>query len=309
MPVLQFDICTPRTARTFELKGKDGKLTFRRRIEYEVELSWDDGSTDFSTVSEPEVISAPGLPLVNYSVYEFNGKIIPYLQCTSKKATQTKRLSRWRVACDFDSQPQEGGEGDQQPQAPADPQDIAPKVESSSETIDRIAYTDISGDPILTPTGNFFQTPMTRPVTLTVLTITQYETGWTDDLVAARNGRANSGTYRGKAAHTWRIFSVSAKPTQVNGIDCHQVQYVLKHNPLPEGWKETRALIDTHHLKSVSVGGTPKMKKFPFLDTLGQPTTGWLNADGTIRPRSQGLEFKEVKVLEEIAFSFLPNTA
>ena len=198
MPTLQFKI-SPSRARKFSIIGGDNKIKLRRRVEYDVELSWDDGSTDFSTVSEPEVLAAAGLPKVNYSVYAFNGKIIPYLQCSGKSATQIpKRLRRWRVSADFDSKPREGSEEDQEPVDPAAPETFAPKVETSSETIEIVADKDIHDKPIVSPSKTLYTTPIMRPVSLTVLTITQYELGWTDDKIALRNRAVNDAIYRGK---------------------------------------------------------------------------------------------------------------
>ncbi|WP_339739235.1 hypothetical protein [uncultured Maricaulis sp.] len=303
MATLLFDVEPTRKERKFSIKGKNGFITMRRQLEYRVVLRWSDGSTDFSEVSEAEIVAADGLPKVYRTTYEFNGFIIPFLLCTGKTARQTDTLHVWRVLCDYDAPARKGDEIDLVPQAPAAPGTITPDVTVRSEVIPQVIYADIDSKPCLTPTGNFFETPFTTPLPITVLKIKQYETGWTDSNITSRTGRTNDATWRGEPAYSWRIDSISATPTTINGTDCHQTEYELRHTPLSWGWRDHRALIDTHYLKDVS--GT--MKKFPFIDKAGQLTTGWLNTDGTIRPRASGLVYDDWEPLEEIAYSFLAN--
>jgi hypothetical protein len=301
MPTLLFDVDPTRKSRKLQIKGSPNGITVRRQIEFIVYLRWDDDSTDFSDVSEAEVIAADALPKVLSSTYEFEGLIIPFLLCTGKSAEQTDSLRVWKVKCEYDSLARPGSEWPVGPVPPQDPLDIVPDVTSSSEILPYVIYADINSKPCLTPTGNFFETPFTAPLPITVLKVKQYEVGWTDNNITARTGRTNDAVWKGEPIYSWKIDEISATPTTINDIDCHQVEYTLRHNPVSFGWKERRALIDTHYMKDV--GGTPK--KFPFLDKAGQPTTGWLKLDGTIQPRSAGLVYDDWENLEKIPFTFL----
>lgn len=296
---LTISVETARRGRSFTIKGKGGQITLRRKLIFNVHLS---GLTDYSVVSEPEILAADGIPQVNHTPYQFGGKFIPYLLCTSSKLIETNSLDNWKVECNYD-----GGIPSQSffsapVDPPDDPEDLDPQIERSVELIPLHVIKDIDGDPILTPTGNFYAEPAVKLWPILTLTVKQYENTFTDDDLTSRTMVANLNSFRGDDPYQWRITDVKQEETTIptTGGDqaTNQVHYILQRNTLSDGWRETRALIDTHYLKTA--GG----KKLPFLDG-GQPTTGWLKADGTIQPRSSGLVFAKHKILFETAWPFL----
>lgn len=300
-----YSVSKPRQARSFTIQGNDGKLKLRHQIEFLVEVTATGGSS-LANLSELEVVTASGLPIVNYSVYVYNGYFIPYLLCTSKKAEQNaQRAAQWKVVCSYDSDSLKGNEADQQLEPFALPEDVTPRVEVSSEVLEEVVLVDRSGTALKTPARSLFQEPFYKPLSIVVLTITQYETGWTDDNIAAREHHTNSDIWRSDPAWRWKITSVSATPTAVNGVACHQVKYVTKLHPNATGWKESRALIDTHYLVN-NGGAASTWPRRPFLSN-GQPTTGYIETDGTKRASGASFLFEDYEILDVIAYQTFLN--
>ena len=297
----------------FRAKGSDGNISIRHRIVHNVHLSYDDGSTDFSGVSDVEVITAPGLPIINRSVYRYGNIIIPYLVCRGKNPKETGSRARWVVECDYETDGQVEPQVQQLKESVAE---IPPKITRSVEVIDQIAFKDRQGKPYALPTGTNFSEPGVYPVGCTILNVSQYEDGITDDDLEARIRTVNKDQFRSKDPYSWVIESIDSDPATVPLIggdhETNEVSYTLKHNPLPHGWRDTRGLVDTHHMYPLASGGKVKVV---FNDGGKHWIKGWENTGDDQNPVwepggerqsvQDGLLFEQYEFLEEIPWPFL----
>lgn len=309
---MSWNVSKARRGRSFAYEGGEkNTLRMRRSLEFDVEYLGDNPQL----VSEPAVMAAAGLPKVNYSTFEHGGRFVPYLLCKRKSAKQNPKVNRrWLVTCDYESDPKEGDEQDEE-QELTEPMSITPKIATSTEVLPIAVYRDFNDKEYVTPARNKFEDAAHREDTITVLTITQYELGWTDAKARARNRRVNLAEYRGEDSYKWKIEDVAASPTEIYGFQVHQVTYTLKLHPGTNGWRDERVAVDTHYL--VDKNGV--MVKRPFL-SLGQPTTGFINVGdpddaaapvrGTRRDPADGVAIDTFEFLEKLEFNdFLPPAA
>ena len=215
-----------------------------------------DPDYDLGTVSPFDVAAAPGVPRVNETVYYRNGLIIPWLVCRSKNVRRDpQNLGVWHVQCRYDTgnanDTQEGNNAPITP--PASLTAITPRVESSLGEVQRVLYTDKSetAKACLTPTKNMFDQPFVERLATLQLRITQYEASITYEQMMERKLKVNENTYRTKVRYSWLITEVEASEVTVQLAGgptvAALVTYTLELSPLTYGWKDERALLDTHH--------------------------------------------------------------
>ncbi|QDV56520.1 hypothetical protein [Rosistilla oblonga] len=285
----------PRRGLTGSIVGDDkGKLKVKNQLVYRVKVDDPDEAKDCTYF---DAITASGLPIVNLSVYSIGNLWIPYSICRSKSAKQDQANIRyWDVTCDFESPKSEGGEQDHQPQEkPESVDDVQPKIEYSSETIEVVAWKDIDGNEILNPVGEHFAEPTMRPVTLVVANLTFYAETFAWSNIADHGSHANAGPWNGKPRYSWLITDVNRSPAKIpiagdpgdpeaeppvpptpdSELEVVQVSYTVKYNPLEHGWRESKILNGTKFRSAV--GAAPQI----YMDDKNDmPTTGFLDADG-----------------------------
>jgi len=290
-----------RSGRTMSFDGSGDKLKITWEIVFHVLVVdpdpllpsyYDAGASEF------EIMTAPGLPITNASVYVFDGKIIPYVICRKKTAKQSsKNAALWEVSCSYDSGDVENNkESDNQPQdPPVDVTDITPREEVTIEFEERVLYKDKADKNVLTPTGNFYAEPLVEQLPILVIKLTQYEASITYQQMLDRSKKANEATYRTKPRYSWMIDSVEAVDVKVlttgGEVTAALVTYTLKYNPRTNGWKEDRLLVDTHFY-AVDGGGViildgtqPRKVAFTDIQSFGN-TTGFIDATGKYKSGS-----------------------
>lgn len=280
-----------RTGREMGYTASGDSVSLDWSTSYSVEVT-DPGNGSFNAATDVDpydVLTASGIPVVNYSIYSFGGKIIPFLICKSKKAKQDpNRAARWTVTCKYKATVKTSSEeSDNQPiSPPVALTDITPKVVPEYGETEKVLYVDKDSEPILTPTGNYWAEPSVERVPTLTLKITQYESSITDAQVLDRKLKVNSGTYRTFPRYDWIIEDIEPVEVSVTlsggATDAALVTYTVAYNPSEYGWKDDRALIDTHYID----GGDTK----PFLDgELRSQTYGFVTAAGAKHPGSEPL--------------------
>lgn len=303
---LTYDVNELRDNRSIGFTGSNDQLSIDWTTSYSVDVT-SDVAFDFSTLSEYDVITASGLPIVNRSVYLSNNKIIPFVICRDKKGKQDpKRKQRWTVACKWKGIRKAGGSesGDAPIAKPNALADITPKVVSELGEIERVLYTDKSSTPkpILTPSGRYYSEPAIERIPTLTLKISQYEASITYATMLARKLKVNSGTYRGEPRYDWLIEDVEAVEVDVElaggTTSAALVTYTVTHNPLLYGWKDDRALIDSHYLD----GSVFK----PFMDgELRSISQGFVEIDGAKKTGTTP-DYDQFETYDDIDFdSFL----
>ena len=96
-----------------------------------------------------------------------------------------------------------------------------------------------------------FDQPFVERLATLQLRITQYEASITYEQMMERKLKVNEATYRTKVRYSWLITEVEASEVTVQLAGgptvAALVTYTLELSPLPYGWKDERALLDTHH--------------------------------------------------------------
>lgn len=297
-------------------EGRNQKMTFAG-TEDSLSVTWHQDyyvdiqgpQNQIADVDPYDVLTLPGVPIVNRSIYYARNKIIPFVICRNKTAEQTaEKLGRWKISTQWNSSTKSNNkESDNSPQTPpAALTDIAPRVVPLLGAKDRQLYTDLDDVFYITPTNNEWEEPLIQKVPLLTLQITQYEPSITYEQMLARKFVMNSATYRTKPAHTWFIEEVAANEVAVQLASgetiCAQVTYTLSYDD--DKWTEKRPLFDTHYMQGGSIAD-PDSQKLPFLDTL-QNGKGYINADGTKRSSQSGApDVAEYRAQKTSDFSFL----
>lgn len=295
------------SGRSIGFTGTKDQLTITWTTQYAVDALSDTLPFDYGDVSPYDVITASGLPVVNRSVYFVDSKIIPFVICRDKKAKMNPKLkSRWVVTCKWQGIRKAGGsESDDQPiSPPAALTDITPKVVSELGEIERVLYTDKSSTPkpILTPSSRYYAEPAIERIPTLTLKISQYEASITYDQMLERKLKVNSGTYRSQPRYDWLIEDVEAVDVDVElaggTTTAALVTYTISHNPLLYGWKDDRALIDSHYLD----GSVFK----PFMDgELRSINQGFVEIDGAKKTGTTP-DYDQFETYDDIDFdSFL----
>lgn len=236
------------------------------------------------------------LPKANLTMWETGGKINPFLICRDVSFKQNRsRLLRWEVTT--------GWKGKYAPleSKPAAITDISPEVTIELGEMQRVMYADKDNVPILTPTGNWYEEPAMERIATQILTIKQYENYVSYDEMAERKFTTNKVGYRGKAIGSWLIEQIEGHEVdvQLSGgtTTAALLTYTLLHNPLPQGWKDQRALIDTHYYNSNG-------DKVEFTEGLLKTANlGYVDEDGNKRDSQTGVpDYQEFRIFDERNF-------
>ena len=258
---LTYTICQTRSEQAGFNKGSArDALSINWSVTFRVEVT-DPANPDLdgSDVTAVEVAYAPGLPIVNRTVYYHNGLIIPYLVCRDKQVTRNETNPLWfDVTCRYDTG--ERGDNTEQDNTPQTPPnaltDIVPREEVALGMQERVLYVDKSETEkvCLTPTRNFFDEPFIENIPFIQLRITQYEAFISYENKRDLCWKTNETTYRGEVRYDWLITNVEATEVQVQlaggPTTAAMVTYSLSHSPRLYGWKDDRALYDTHHIEN-----------------------------------------------------------
>lgn len=310
---ITYDVCTRRTENAQMSKGSQrDALRIAWNVTLDVYVS-DPENPDFQPgdVTTIDVLFAPGVPIVNRTVYYQNGLIIPFLVCRDKTATRDpSNASHFIVNCRFDTGTANNNtEGDNQPQTPpAALTSIAPREESQLLEEERVLYVDKSSSekPCLTPTRNLFDSPFIERLPVLELRITQYEASIDYQTMLDRKFKVNEGTYRTKPRYSWLITEVDATEVEVQLAGgptlAALVTYTVQLSPFDYGWKDQRALIDTHYLDETD-GDKKKAHRDDELDTY---TIVKVDFFGYKIPDQSGKpDYGEWETYDTIDFSFL----
>lgn len=280
-------------------QARDG-LDVTWNVEYTLEVS-DDADPEFTgeTVTAVEAAAAPVLPRAGKSVYYENGVVIPFLVCTNKTARRKEGHRRL-----FDVQVNYSGNGDQAGPPPINVSDIAPQVEYIVDERQELTHTDVNGKKCLTPTGNMYNDSFMKRFGGKVRKVTQYELSLSHNQMAARMLAANSTGYAGEPIYSWLITAVEARDVEVtlqSGLtDAVLVSYTLRHTTLPHGWKENRALIDSHYLMLANDLGT---KRAHFDKELRSYSSVVLNPDGTKAADQNVPQYDQWELLNKLDYA------
>lgn len=279
---ISFGVEELRTNREISFNGKGDQVAVEWTLEHRVVASVT-GSDSLADVTEFDASQATGLPIVNRSIYysENSGKIIPFFICRSKRGRRNdKKISNWTFKSTFKSFENNPSESGSTPEDPPDAlTDITPKEQPFLEETERVLYQDLASTPkkIQLPSGAYFSESVRRRVPIFGLKLTQYEASLSYDDYVDRRFKFNDDTYRSKDAHSWIIENIepSEATVQLSGgsTTAVLVTYTLLHNPLPEGWKRSLALIDYKHLVSgkfvPNMEGNPLTASLCFVDDTG----------------------------------------
>jgi hypothetical protein len=303
---ITFAVRERREGRKFGQRGRGDQIdiTWNREFYVDVTATGGDAVTD---ANDYEVATATGLPLVNKSIYEVDGKIIPFVVCRAVTLDRDAgRLDRWIAKASYTSQVQSGNAlADNQPiTPPVAVTDITPRETGSFGEIERVLYTDYSAvpKPVLTPLKHFYAEPLLEPISTLIVKITQHEATTSYATLRGRRKRCNDDTYRTDAAYTWLIQEVEFQDVTVTlsggATDCSLVTYTLEYNPMTNGWEDERVLIDTHYLD----GG---VRKAFADDELRTEDYGFITSAGAKKAGSTP-DYEQFRRFQDIDFdSFL----
>ena len=274
---------------------------------------------DIATHSAYDVLNATGIPIVGKTTYSTGTKILPYVVCRDKTAQQNpKKLSRWTVKAKFSTPPARSGgsgaggatEAENAPIAlPASITDIEPVQSVSLGEREEVLYwekylfaeNDFPKNCALTPTGNWWSSPVMERRPTFRLKHTQYEASITYEEMIERKLRVNRNSWNSKNTLMWLIQEVEAQEVSVElqsgstdaamvtyTIDLHPDNELNDNDPQKYGWMEVRALFDTQFFeqkKDDEEGG--KLRAFQS-DVPGKPNAGYIDINGNKRDSQEG---------------------
>lgn len=287
--------------------SENNEATADLQTDFLVQVSDDaDATFDPRDIDETDVLNNATLPAVNRTSYVTSGgRIIPFMICrglTCKRDQESFGL--FHVSAKYKNLTFSGfGQGGPVPQdPPAAITNINPQIKVTFGGVERVLYIDKSSTPkaILTPTKNFYSDPAIEKIPTKILQISQYEPGTTtyDDLLG-RKFKVNDTTFQGDARYDWLITDVEGTPATVvlsgGPANVALVTYTIVHSPFLYGWKDDRALVDTHYFDANG-------NKIAFADeSMGALSVGFVSvtgarkAAGTLVPdRDQFETFDEI---------------
>lgn len=287
-------------------KGSKQELKVSFSSDYFVDVS---GYTSTSEIDALNVGNATGIPVVNETIYEVDGKILPFLVCRSKDTSPiSDNLSRWIVNTKWEPVAPGGASGSASMSPPANLTDITPIVKQDLGETEKVLWIDknsVTPKPAsITPTGNFWDEPVMERIPTLQLKISQYESSISYQTMLDRKFTVNNATYRSKAAHQWLISDVEASEVKVKlasgYVTAALVTYTLDLSPHDYGWKRERGLFDTQY-----IDGAGKKKLF-VNDIPGAHSVGYIESDGSKRADQTGEpDYIQYQVYDETSFSFL----
>lgn len=310
-----FTVTEVRSSGGLKFAGTDDKMKIEWSREFRVDVTASGGDVA-EDVSEYDVLTATGIPVVNRSVFYRNGQIIPFVICRDKSAKPFKDArSKWTVTATYRSEDANQDESSNDPQdPPLALTDITPSEEPSLGMIERPLYVDKADTPIKLPSGHMYPEPILEKVPTLRLRITQYESSITYEQMLERKLKTNDATYRTKAAGMWLITDVEATEVdvQLSGgeVSAALVTYTLELSArqyydtgtssfVDAGWQVPLARVD-----NVVNDGTGKYDPF-LLDNARSASLAFVESDGTIL--GDGLtgppEYDVYEVQDSIDFS------
>lgn len=260
-----FTVTELRDSGGLSFQGTDDKMKIQWSRKFRVDVTATGGDVA-EDVSEYDVLTASGIPIVNRSVFYRNGQIIPFVICRGKDAKPMKdNRARWIVTATYRSEDANQDESSNQPQdPPAALTDITPSEEPSLGQFEKVLYVDKNGTDIRLPSGNMYTQPVVEMVPTLQIRITQYESSITYEQMLERKYKVNSSTYRTKGAGQWLISEVEATEVDVvlsgGTVSAALVTYTLDLSPheyydrntsqfVTAGWDVPMMLVDNLHLE------------------------------------------------------------
>lgn len=259
-------------------------------ISYTVQVT-DPGNPSFDPrdIDETDVYNESSLPKVNRTVYTTTGgRIIPFMVCRSVNCKRDEeRFEMFHASAKFKNLPLSGfGQGGAAPQDPPEAiDDITPQIKVTFGGVERVLYIDKSETPkpILTPTRNFYAEPAIEKIPTQILQISQYEpASLTYDTLLTRKFKVNDTSFQGDARFDWLITEVEGAPVTVTlqggPTNAALVTYTIVQSPFLYGWKDDRALVDTHYYDAAG-------RKIAFADeSMGALSVGFVSVTGARKP-------------------------
>ncbi len=173
---------------------------------------------------EINVLTASGLPIVNYSLDEFGAK------CISKKLRRDKdSMLVWHVDCEFSTGKISQEKDPDNTTDPENPLTWFPIWTGSNEIIEIPSNIDASGRPVLNSAGYPFDTPFMLSFAVPVSKFTQFE----DKDLTLKEIKARSNTVN-IANFTSTRFGTFPKYTLLLIVDSYEY---LQNNFFEECWK------------------------------------------------------------------------
>lgn len=301
MPVA-YEVEERREGREIRFTGRGDTIAVTWQNEYQVVVTVSGGSS-LDDVGPYDVATAPGLPIVNRSIYLSAGKIIPFVVCRDKSAKQDpKNKSRWVVRVSYRSLTGNQTEAANQPiDPPVQLTDITPDELPDLGEIEQVLFEDKS-DPakaIKLPSGAFFSEPVMERIPTLTIKMSQYEASITYEQMLERKFRLNEGDYRGQSAGNWLIEHVETTPVTVQlaggPVNAALVTYTLMLSPLAEGWARRLALVDYKHL--VNGKFVPNLEGDPLTATLT-----YVNSSGVRKTDQSAPDYEDFVRYDETDF-------
>ena len=116
----------------------------------------------------------------------------------------------------------------------------------------------------------------TTPVAIPVLTIRRAELGFDDAIIEDYVNHVNSTAFWGRDPDKALMAGITANPARRDDVKYWMGEYVIKFNPLEDGWKFKPLDEGTYYW----VGGVGTGVKTPFGDDAFQQVVGNLNGSG-----------------------------
>lgn len=242
-------------------RTQEGQLVFTRSFEFSI-------MADSATQSLAEILTTPGLPVVNQTIFSDSG-ILLFAKSKSAQQSTINRLV-WTVTVEFDNEPAKDENNGGEQQQLSDPTTWIPVAEIDAENYDEYAVTDIAGAALVNSAKQSFDTPILRPLTIGILKFTQYEADTQNAYdILDRNNVVNGSTFLTKSAKTWLLNVEKATLGFKNGRRCWKIDYQLKYKPT--NWQDKRLNVGEYYLNGADKVYFRDNKKNPI--SLGNLTT------------------------------------
>jgi len=308
----------------------EATLAFRCRVtDYDATELCDDGSqqptTIFVTAAEvlaehtgrlnTQPITEDQIPEAGMDILFANGKVFPFMHCGSVQVKQNEKATQEFIFTTIfrTGQFNHVEIRDLGPIAvPADLNAYPVIYQTEQRLVDFVLYEDNSTTPkqCKLPTGNLYSQPFIEKVANETKIVTQYETTFSDEIVAERLEKVNGASWLTSSdANKWKITAINWQETRIAvgsgsnpvALDCFLVEYTVQKLDKPAGWRSKRALLDTHYLATAGDEST----RMPFVTKEGGRTNyiGQIDEHGI--PSPSQIEYEEFVVQEEIDFVFL----
>lgn len=309
----QFEVCQLRAQKmTFSGTGSNNQ---RITVTWEVDFSVEVTGVDPAYVGAYEVLSAPGIPIVNRSIYWTDTTILPFVICKDKTAERVEgRLSRWIVKTKWSTPQRDGGGSSEEDDNVAVPLPVncaalPAKITVSLGEHERVLYKEKTRngsreweDVSHTPTGNWWAQPVMERIALFQMKLTQHESFISYEDMLDRKFKVNKKAWYGREKEQWLIEDVEAQDVRIKTTtgyeDCALVTYtiVLAADDLTNH-DDVRGLFDTQYLNDAG-----ELVAFNN-DEPGTSKVGYIDIDGKKRADQTGEpDYVYYKVYDEIDF-------